>query len=43
MDELKNYFNDDPIELYTGSDREQRQLNTLIERFNDFITKGGKE
>lgn len=39
LDKLKNYFNDDPIELYTGTDREKRQLDELVKRFNSFFER----
>ena len=39
MDALKNYFNDDPIELYTGTDREKRQLDELMKRFSSFFER----
>lgn len=39
MDALKNYFNDDPIELYTGTDREKRQLDELMKRFSNFFER----
>ena len=39
LDKLKNYFNDDPIELYTGTGREKRQLDELVKRFNSFFER----
>lgn len=39
MDKLKNYFNDNPIEKYTGTDREKRQLDELEKRFSSFFEK----
>lgn len=39
IEHLKNYFNDDPIELYTGTDREKVQIDALIKRFAEFLQK----
>ena len=34
---FKDYFVSDPIEHYNGTGREQRQLDELLKRFNNFI------
>lgn len=34
---FRDYFVSDPIENYNGTDREQRQLDELLKRFNNFI------
>lgn len=34
---FRNYFVSDPIEDYNGTGREQRQLDELLKRFNNFI------
>lgn len=34
---FRDYFVSDPIEDYNGTDREQRQLDELLKRFNNFI------
>jgi len=35
--EFRNYFISDPIENYNGTSGEQRQLDELLKRFNNFI------
>jgi hypothetical protein len=34
---FRDYFVSDPIEDYNGTGREQRQLDELLKRFNNFI------
>lgn len=38
LESFRSYWSDDPIETYTGTERERIQLEALVTRFNEYLS-----